>query len=146
MRSGNCWTSSSRQDYLKTATSFIHRITAKCMSAEYLATLHPYLYEPLIHIPLMISAPGQNVRHDIYTHTSSTDVLPTLVNLAGREMPAGSVGRILPDLGGTEDTERSIFSGGSKDQLRICAAYQDNDCHDKGRLEIDLLQGLSGTR
>ena len=94
----------------------------------------PYLYEPLIHIPLMISAPGQNVRRDIYTPTSSIDVLPTLVNLAGREMPAGSAGRILPDLGGMEDTERSIFCRRSKNQFSICAAYQNNDCDDQGRL------------
>jgi arylsulfatase len=70
----------------------------------------PYLYEPLIHIPLMISAPRQTVRKDVYSPTSSTDVLPTLVKLASREMPTESTGRILPGLGGVEDIERAIFT------------------------------------
>ncbi len=68
------------------------------------------LYEPLTHIPLMIAAPGQRTRQDIYAPTNSVDVLPTLLNLAGREVPDWSEGRLLPGLGGGEDYARSTFT------------------------------------
>ncbi len=36
-----------------------------------------YLYEPLIHVPLIISSPGQNSQVDIHSPTSSVDLVPT---------------------------------------------------------------------
>jgi len=106
--------------------------------------VNPYLYEPLIHIPLMISAPGQNVRHDIYTHTSSTDVLPTLANIAGREMPAGGVGRILPDLGGTEDNGRSIFSVEAKTNSAFAPLTNTTIAMIKGDYKLIYYKGYDG--
>ncbi|MBN1452632.1 MAG: sulfatase-like hydrolase/transferase [Anaerolineales bacterium] len=68
------------------------------------------LYDPVIHIPLIISSPGQKERADIFSPTSSTDILPTLLSLAGKDIP-GDLGRhILPGLGGREDFQRSIFA------------------------------------
>lgn len=104
----------------------------------------PYLYEPLIHIPLMISAPGQNSRHDIYTPTSSIDVLPTLVNLAGREVPAGSTGKILPDLGGLEDTERSIFSVEAKTNSAFATLTKTTIAMVKGDYKLIYYRGYNG--
>lgn len=69
----------------------------------------PLLYNPVIHIPLLIFAPGQTQRVDIHTPTSSADVLPTILSLAGKEIPAGE-GRPLPGMGGNEDAERPIFA------------------------------------
>ena len=105
----------------------------------------PYLYEPLVHIPLMISAPGQNVRRDIYTPTSSIDVLPTLVNLAGRQMPAGGSGKILPDLGGTEDTERSIFSVEAKANSAFAPLTKTTIAMVKGDYKLIYYKGYRGT-
>jgi hypothetical protein len=67
------------------------------------------LYDPVVHIPLIISAPGQQNRRDIYSHTHAVDVLPTLTQLAGKPFPAWSEGKLLPELGGVEDRSRSIY-------------------------------------
>ena len=68
------------------------------------------LYEPVIHTPLIISAPGQNQRVDIYSPTCNTDIIPTLLQNTGIEIPNNLDGRILPGLGGTDDSERSVIS------------------------------------
>jgi arylsulfatase A-like enzyme len=70
----------------------------------------PLLYEPLINIPLMISAPGQRSRSDIVSPTNSVDVLPTLLHLTGHDIPDWCEGALLPGLGGKEDIERSMFA------------------------------------
>ncbi len=70
----------------------------------------PLLYDPVIHIPLMISAPGQQARNDIFSPTNSVDVLPTLLHVAGREIPNWCEGTLLPGLGGTENPERATFT------------------------------------
>lgn len=70
----------------------------------------PLLYEPLIHIPLIISAPGQRMRHDIFSPTTSVDILPSLLNLSGLQIPPWCEGQPLPGLGGLEQSDRSIFS------------------------------------
>jgi arylsulfatase A-like enzyme len=53
------------------------------------------LYEPVIHIPLLISLPGQSIRKDIFTPVSSADIVPTLLTLIGREVPSWCDGEIL---------------------------------------------------
>lgn len=68
------------------------------------------LYEPLTHIPLMISAPGQSTRKDIYSPTSAVDLLPTLLGFAGHTKPAWAEGELLPGFGGKEDVHRSLFA------------------------------------
>jgi len=68
------------------------------------------LYDPVIHIPLLISAPGQKERLNVFSPTSSADILPTLLSLAGKDIPGGLERRILPGLGGQEDFQRSIFA------------------------------------
>ncbi len=69
----------------------------------------PLLYNPVIHIPLLVFAPGQTQHVDIHTPTSNADLLPTILSLAGRDVPAGE-GQLLPSLGGTEDENRPVFS------------------------------------
>jgi len=71
---------------------------------------NPLLYEPLIHIPLLISSPGQANRVDIKTTTCSIDVLPTVLKLAGKNIQIDSEGRLLPGFGGEADPNRSIFA------------------------------------
>jgi arylsulfatase A-like enzyme len=68
------------------------------------------LYEPVIHTPLIISAPGQTSRVDITSLTSNADLLPTFAHLTGQPIPTEVDGRILPGLGGVDDPERVIFS------------------------------------
>ena len=68
------------------------------------------VYDPVAHVPLMIHAPGQTTRRDVHTLTSNTDLLPTILSLAGREIPSLVEGRLLPGLGGEEDSDRSVFT------------------------------------
>ncbi|MDP1544865.1 MAG: sulfatase-like hydrolase/transferase [Anaerolineales bacterium] len=70
----------------------------------------PLLYDPLIHVPLVISAPGQKTRQDIYAPTNAVDLLPTLTNLLGKPIPSWAEGQLLPGLGGVEDYERGTFA------------------------------------
>lgn len=72
------------------------------------------IYDPLIHIPLIISKPGQIGREDVHTVTSSVDVLPTLAHLTGRLEPTWAEGSLLPLLGGIDDSNRSIYAMDAK--------------------------------
>ena len=74
----------------------------------------PLLYDPVVHVPLLISMPGQNKRNDIYEPTNSIDVLPTLLHLANQPVPGWCEGTLLPGLGGEHDPQRSTFSMDAK--------------------------------
>lgn len=75
----------------------------------------PTLYEPVIRVPLLISEPHQKTRQDVYTATSSIDLLPTLLHVTGHSIPDWCEGRILPPYSQNEiETERSIFSFDAK--------------------------------
>jgi arylsulfatase A-like enzyme len=69
----------------------------------------PLLYEPVIRVPLLISSPNQKSRQDVYSSTSSVDLVPTLVHLVGGAVPDWCEGELLPLLGGQERSDRSIF-------------------------------------
>jgi arylsulfatase A-like enzyme len=58
--------------------------------------LYPYLYEPLVKIPLIIFEPGQTERIDIHAHTSCVDLLPTLLHYTDHEIPTDLPGQIIP--------------------------------------------------
>jgi arylsulfatase A-like enzyme len=70
----------------------------------------PLLYDPVIHSPLIISAPGQRTRRDVDAPVNSVDILPTLLHLAGKPIPDWCEGEILPGFGGQENYERATFS------------------------------------
>ena len=70
----------------------------------------PVLYEPVIHIPLMIFEPGQGSRREIYDNTSATDVLPTLLHITGQEPAGWSEGTVLPPFASTDvGRDRSLY-------------------------------------
>lgn len=70
----------------------------------------PLMYAPLIHIPLIISSPGQNTREDIHAPTSAVDILPSLADKILGNVPSWTEGVLMPGLGGQEDFERSIYT------------------------------------
>ncbi len=72
----------------------------------------PGLYDPVIHIPLMIWRPGQTERVDVFERTSCVDVLPTLLHLTGQPIPDLVEGVVLPTFGddANRPTERPIFA------------------------------------
>jgi arylsulfatase A-like enzyme len=73
------------------------------------------MYAPVTHVPLLISAPGQQARLDFHSVTSNLDLLPTALQLAGKELPGWVEGKLLPGFGGMEDGARSIFPLMAKD-------------------------------
>ena len=102
------------------------------------------LYDQGIHVPLMISLPGQTTRQDIYEPTSNVDLLPTLVDLTGGENPAQLDGRLLPGLGGDAASERSVFCVDAKES----SAYRPLDVATftiiKGNYKLLLHTGYAG--
>lgn len=58
--------------------------------------LTPLMYQPLIHIPLLVKKPGQNQRQDVFTPTSALDILPTIGHLTGQPVPSWAEGNRLP--------------------------------------------------
>ena len=68
------------------------------------------MYEPVLRIPLLVHAPGQVARNDVHVPTSNVDLLPTILSLAGQQIPEGLEGQVLAGMGGREDRERPIFS------------------------------------
>lgn len=68
------------------------------------------IYDPVIHVPLIISRPGQSTREDVYALTSSVDLLPTIAHLTGNPIPEWTDGKLLPNLGGEADSGRRVFS------------------------------------
>ena len=75
---------------------------------------NPLMFDPGLHIPLLISAPRQETRSDVYSQTNSVDIVPTLLRIAGREIPAWGEGQLLPGLGGVEDNSRPTFTVDAK--------------------------------
>jgi arylsulfatase A-like enzyme len=70
----------------------------------------PVYYQPLIRIPLVVFRPGGS-RVDIYDNTSAIDLLPTICQVAGQQVPGWSEGRVLPPLNNLGDSEnREITS------------------------------------
>jgi arylsulfatase A-like enzyme len=48
----------------------------------------PYLYQPLINIPLIIHLPGQAQGHRVGANVSDVDIAPTVLDLLGVRTPA----------------------------------------------------------
>ena len=77
------------------------------------------LYEPIIRVPLLISEPDQNIRHDVFTSTSSVDLFPTLLHLSGMECPNWIEGNILPPYAtNTSENSRELFAVEAKSNSR----------------------------
>jgi arylsulfatase A-like enzyme len=55
----------------------------------------PHLYQPLVHIPLLIHLPGQKKGQRITTTVSQADIAPTILDLLGYSVPSWMNGRSL---------------------------------------------------
>ena len=104
----------------------------------------PTLYEPILRIPLLIAKPGQKEREDIYAPTSSVDLLPTLLHLAGRPIPEWSEGAVLPGLGGVSMDERSIYALEAKENPRLTPLEIGTLAWIQGRYKITRYFGYPG--
>lgn len=70
----------------------------------------PIHFEPLVHVPLIISTPGQKKRVDIHHPTSNVDLLPTIATIKHVEIPNWVEGKVLPHFAAEYDPERTIFT------------------------------------
>ena len=71
--------------------------------------IHWLLHQPVIHIPLLIFAPGQSKRTDVFNLTSAVDILPTMAHLTDHDVPSWGEGTILPPFS-TPPAQREVFS------------------------------------
>lgn len=108
----------------------------------------PTLYEPILHIPLLIWKPGQTRRQDIHSLTSTIDLLPSLLAAAGIEDPNSSVdgtdpypGRLLPGLGGKADPERITFAVEAKENPRHATLKKATLAAYKGQYKLIVYRG-----
>ncbi|MDD2921508.1 MAG: sulfatase [Anaerolineales bacterium] len=69
-----------------------------------------FMYEGALRVPLLIHAPSQTRREDIFAPTSNTDILPTLLSIAGKYIPADIDGKLLPAFGGSAEPNRAVLS------------------------------------
>jgi len=56
----------------------------------------PLLHQPIIRVPLFIFEPGRTSRLDVFGPTSGMDILPTLLQLNGKNVPGWIEGEVLP--------------------------------------------------
>lgn len=103
----------------------------------------PLLYEPVIRIPLLVSAPGQRERKDVHVPTSNTDLVPTIAHLSGGSTSPGLDGRRLPELGGAADPARGIFSMVAKDNSSFLPIQEGTVALVRGRWKLIYYQGYT---
>ena len=85
------------------------------------AHITPLLYDPVRRVPLLISAPGQSARRDVYSPTNAVDLLPTILTWAGKPVPSWAEGQTLPGFSGDADSERSTFTVEAKENSQFAA-------------------------
>lgn len=75
----------------------------------------PTLYDPVVHVPMLISKPGQFYRQDIFTTVSTVDLAPSLLHVTGQNIPTWLEGYELPGIAASHaDGERSVYSMDAK--------------------------------
>jgi len=102
------------------------------------------MYAPVTHIPLLISAPGQQTRSDFHSSTSNLDLLPTLLQIADKEIPDWIEGKLLPGFGGIEDNSRGIFPLVAKDNAAFRPIEHATFTLIKGPYELFFFTGYPG--
>ena len=74
------------------------------------------VYQSTIHVPLLIKAPGTRARR-VTEPVSLVDVAPTLLELAGLEVPSMAGRSLVPQLGGKPGEMRSLYFESIADSL-----------------------------
>jgi hypothetical protein len=81
---------------------------------EHGSVLHAHtLYQELLHVPLLLRAPGRDGGVRIAARVSLLDVVPTLLQLLGLPAPPDAQGRsLVPLLDGAGEPPRPVFAEG----------------------------------
>jgi arylsulfatase A-like enzyme len=102
------------------------------------------LYDQGIHVPMLISAPGQTKRVDVYEPTANVDLLPTLADIMRTKPLAQNDGFSLPGFGGDGTSERSIYSILAKDNSAFQPLSRGTFVLIKGTYKLIFFTGYSG--
>ncbi len=78
----------------------------------------PVFYQPLMNVPLVIFPPGQKERIDVFEKTSAVDVLPTLLNITGQEIPSWTEGVVMPPFADHASAQEREISAVQADEIR----------------------------
>jgi len=97
----------------------------------------PVLHQPVIRVPLLIFEPGRETREDVYTPTSAIDLLPTLLQVTGQEIPDWVEGVVLPPIAPTSpDPERSLYAVQAKHNEKYAPLTRATTTIVKGRHKL----------
>jgi arylsulfatase A-like enzyme len=108
--------------------------------------LTPTMYEPLLHIPLLISIPGQTKRRDIHFNTSGVDLLPTFAKFTNQAIPNWAEGQVLPGFSDNPtQKERSIFSVEAKSSPKYGNLNKVSVALIKGNYKLIYYRGYANT-
>lgn len=111
-----------------------------------LGHMTPVMYEPLIHVPLFISKPGQTQREDVYTPTSNVDLLPTLLHLYNQPIPDWCEGYILPHFNQENyPAGRSVYVVDAKENYKTSPITIGTSVIIKGSYKLVWYQGYDGS-
>ena len=81
----------------------------------------PVLYDPVVHVPLMIFEPGRSSRVDVFENTSAVDILPTVLHVTEQRPASWTEGTILPPYApvkATDDRSVYVVQADKNEQLR----------------------------
>lgn len=106
--------------------------------------LNPLMYDTILHIPLIVFAPGQKTRRDVFSPTSNVDILTTILKILGKDLPPTMDGKPLPGFGGQDDYERSIFSIEAKRNSALLPLTQASISLIKGHKKLVYYLGYPG--
>lgn len=103
------------------------------------------LHQPLLHIPLLISSPGQITGKEVHATTSSIDVLPTLLHVTGQQIPGWCEGEILPPFREQpQDTDRAIYAVEAKRNPKLGKLNIGTFAIIKGGYKLTYYRGYEG--
>lgn len=104
----------------------------------------PLMYDPVLHVPLIVCAPGQKTRRDVFSPTSNVDILPTILKILGKDLPPTMDGKVLPGFGGREYDDRTVFSIEAKRNPALAPLTWASVSMTKGRKKLIYYKGYQG--
>jgi choline-sulfatase len=106
----------------------------------------PVMYEPVIRVPLLISRPGQSQRYDIHSPTSAVDLMPTLLDATGQEIPDWCEGRVLTETAeGNDKDQNCVFSVEAKGNPKNAPLTEATIAMIRGPHKLVRYSGYEGT-
>lgn len=103
------------------------------------------LYEPIIHIPLIIFQPGQQNRENVYSPTNAVDMLPTLLTIANKPIPNWCNGQVLPmTQGQSSHSNRCVYSIEAKENPKNAPLRKSTVTQVKENYKLIYYMGYQG--